>query len=267
MNSLLKFLKIINRSSEINGLNVRKILKVFLSCISYFSDIIKYNQFNDSKYKLPLRIANLFPALGDKSSAAGVANGHYFHQDLWAARKIYQKNPDLHVDVGSSIEGFISHLLVFMKKVHVIDIRSLESDIENLTFIQSDATTLKELADNSVTSISSLHAAEHFGLGRYGDPIDPLAHISFMKSLARVLSINGTLYFSVPIGIERLEFNAQRVLSPYTVLQVFNASNLRLVSFSLVKDDHNLYLNADMDEASMQNYGCGLFEFTKDYFS
>jgi hypothetical protein len=40
--------------------------------------------------------------------------------------------------------------------------------------------------------------------------------------------------------------------------------NLRLVSFSLVKDDEKLYVNADMGEAAIQKCGCGFFEFTKD---
>ena len=263
MKSLYRVLKKINRTAEINGLNIRKIIFSITSFPNFFSDINKYKKSEESEFKLPFKYSNLFPALSDKKSDAGVASGHYFHQDLWAAKKIYQKRTENHVDIGSSIEGFISHLLVFMEKVYVIDIRRLESDIENLSFIQSDATSLKEFADNSLNSISSLHAAEHFGLGRYGDPVDPLAHISFMKSLARVLKINGVLYFSVPVGIERVEFNAQRVLSPHTVLKIFESANLRLVSFSLIKDDQKLYINADMDEAAIQRYGCGLFEFTK----
>jgi Caenorhabditis protein of unknown function, DUF268 len=91
------------------------------------------------------------------------------------------------------------------------------------------------LQRNSVESLSSLHAAEHFGLGRYSDPIDLDACFKFMDSLQTVLAPAGRLYFSVPVGRERVEFNAHRVFSPLTILRRF--SLLQLESFSFVGDD------------------------------
>jgi len=37
--------------------------------------------------ELPVRLRYLYPILEDLGDEAGVASGHYFHQDLWAARK------------------------------------------------------------------------------------------------------------------------------------------------------------------------------------
>src|SRR5262245_51188927 len=52
-----------------------------------------------------------YPILSDYGGAAGVARGHYFYMDLWAARKIFKAAPSRHVDIGSRIDGFVAHLL------------------------------------------------------------------------------------------------------------------------------------------------------------
>ncbi|RSD35376.1 MAG: methylase [Methanohalophilus sp.] len=202
---------------------------------------------------------SFYPILTDYDSLAGSIRGHYFHQDLWAARKIYRHQPTEHVDIGSRIDGFVAHLLTFMP-VTVIDVRHLNSDVKNLKFYQSDATKLK-LKSNSIESISSLHAIEHFGLGRYGDPINENACYEAMLELSRVLKINGRLYFSVPIGIERVEFNAHRIFDPSTILNYFD--HLELIEFSAVDDNGLYHENADPYYFSDCNFACGLFEFTK----
>jgi SAM-dependent methyltransferase len=242
------------------GLDLRKLIYSVISIPGFIADIFSYNKkLKASQYGL--KISHFYPILHEKHIPSGEASGHYFHQDIWAARKIYKSNPERHIDVASSVTGFISSLLVF-RKVEVVDIRPNTSTIEGLSFIQSDATNLKEFEDSSVESISSLHAGEHFGLGRYGDPIDPDAHIKFMKSLTRVLKPGGRLYYAIPSGREKVYFNAHRVLSPHTVVSGFEG--LRLLSFSCVKDDGNLYENCDLETVSQETYGCGLYEFTKD---
>ncbi len=168
--------------------------------------------------------------------------------------------PEQHIDIGSRIDGFITHLLVFMP-VTVVDIRPIQSTVGGLTFIQDDATELAGFRTGSVNSLSSLHVAEHFGLGRYSDPVDPDACFKFMRALERVLAPNGRLYFSVPCGRERVEFNAHRVFAPQTILDSF--PGLQLVSFSAVGDDGNFYEDADPVAVAKYELGCGLFEFTK----
>ena len=207
-----------------------------------------------------MRLADLFPILTDGGEGAGVVGGHYFYQDLWAARKIFERMPGRHIDVGSRIDGFIAHLLVFMP-VTVVDIRPLESPVTGLTFLQDDATELSEIPNGSVDSLSSLHVAEHFGLGRYSDPIDPAACFKFMTALERVLAPGGRLYFSVPIGRERVEFNAHRVFAPQTILDSF--PGLRVLSFSVVRDDGRLHEDTDPAAVANSEFACGLFEFTK----
>jgi hypothetical protein len=225
----------------------------------FLIDLYKYRTMNTSS-TFRLNFLDMFPILSDRKDKAGVASGHYFHQDLWAAKKIFERHPSQHIDIGSRLDGFVAHLLVFMP-VTVVDIRRLESDLTGLRFLQDDATELSTMADNSVDSISTLHAAEHFGLGRYSDPIDPMACFKFMGALQRVLTPGGRLYFSVPIGRERVEFNAHRVFAPKTILDSF--SSLRLVSFSFVGDDGQIYEEVDALKIAESEFACGLFEFTK----
>ncbi len=226
----------------------------------YIRDLFAYRSHKEYGPKFRLRLSVLYPILADYNDASGTASGHYFHQDLLVARKVFAAKPAKHIDIGSRVDGFIAHLLCF-REVNYVDIRPLKSAVPGLHFICSDATNLSEFADNSVESISSLHAAEHFGLGRYGDPVDPQACFRFMQSLARVLALDGRLYFAVPVGRERVEFNAHRVFSPSTVLESF--ADVKLLSFSLVKDDGKLYANVAPHEGEDCRYGCGIFEFTK----
>jgi hypothetical protein len=251
-----RFLK---RQSYITGFHPRIFFRSLVGTPSFLSDLYKYRAMNTST-AFRLNLLDMFVILSDRKDNAGIASGHYFHQDLWAARKIFERHPAQHIDIGSRLDGFVAHLLVFMP-VTVIDIRRLESNLTDLSFLQDDATKLSRMEDNSVDSISTLHAAEHFGLGRYSDPIDPMACFKFMGALQRVLAPGGRLYFSVPIGRERVEFNAHRVFAPKTVLDSF--SSLRLVSFSFVGDDGHIYEDVDALKIPESELACGLFEFTK----
>jgi hypothetical protein len=102
---------------------------------------------------------------------------------------------------------------------------------------------------------------EHIGLGRYGDPLDPEGSVKGALELQRVLEKGGNLLVSLPIGRERICFNAHRVHAPKSVLGIF--SSLQLVDFSFVDDDGVFHENAQLDSAKSLEYGCGLFHFQK----
>jgi len=204
--------------------------------------------------------ANAQPMLSDLTATAGTAGGHYFHQDLWAARRIHRARPPAHVDIGSRVDGFVAHVLTFMP-VTVVDIRPLESRVEGLSFVRGDICQLTPFADNSIESLSCLHALEHIGLGRYGDPIVPDGWRQALAECSRVLAPGGRFYLGTPIGTERLHFNAGRVFSPLTIMAALPA--LRLVSFAAVNDEGPLVDPADPAAFVGADYSCGLFEFTK----
>ena len=183
-----------------------------------------------------------------------------FWQDLWAARKIHASKVPRHYDIGSRLDGFIAHCLPFCEVV-MLDIRPLQVPIKNLSFIQANCMDMPAIEDDSLDSFSSLHAVEHFGLGRYGDPIDPTGYQKAIWEIQRVVKPEGSVYFSVPIGIERLEFNGHRVFNPHTVLALFDQCDL--VEFSVIDDQNIFHEKVDPNNFYALQYGCGLFHFRK----
>jgi hypothetical protein len=159
---------------------------------------------------------NDYPCLDDFGDSAGVAKGHYFHQDLYVAQCIYADKPERHLDVGSRIDGFITHLISF-RSIDLLDIRPLKLKVPNLNYVQHDLSTGAPLEKiESYESVSSLHALEHFGLGRYGDPIDPDGHTKGLIAVSTLVMKSGVFFLSFPTTgkYSRIEFNAQRVLAP-----------------------------------------------------
>ena len=203
----------------------------------FVSDARAYRNASAPDTAFPFMWSETQPMLADFSAQAGSAAGHYFHQDLWAARRVYAARPRFHLDVGSRVDGFVAHLLTFMP-VTVVDIRPLESDVPGLTFVRGDICRLTGFASDSIESLSCLHAVEHIGLGRYGDPIEPDGWIAALRECSRLLAPGGRFYLGTPIGRERLNFNSGRVFSPLTIVGA--VPSLELVSFSAVNDDGRL---------------------------
>ena len=243
------------------GFDLRHFARALRGLGPFAANLVRYRYHQASApTTFRVRARHMYPVLVDRYERAGEASGHYFHQDLWAARHVFVDNPPRHYDVGSRIDGFIAHLLSFRGEVYVFDIRGLDSRVTGLHFVRGNATALP-LPDASVHSISCLHAAEHFGLGRYGDSIDPQASFTAAGELKRVLAPGGRLYFSVPIGRERLEFDAHRVFAPATVLSAF--AELELVEFAAVDDEGGYRPSADPGDYVAAHYSCGLFLYKK----
>lgn len=240
------------------GFDVPSILRSLRRIPSLINDGRRYRKVGDHRF--PLRLRYLYPVLADYDQPAGAVQGHYFLQDLWAARRVYKERPASHTDIGSRVDGFVAHILTFMP-VTVVDIRPLDAPVEGLTYIQDDATRLLSLPDESVESLSCLHALEHFGLGRYGDPVEPNAWERALDSFQRVLRRGGRLLLSVPIGRERVEYNAHRIFSPRTI--VSSVPLLRLESFSAIGDAGQFVIDTDPGLFAHSTFACGLFEFTK----
>lgn len=206
------------------------------------------------------------PCLHDRYTQSGIASGHYFHQDLLVASRVYERKPRRHVDVGSSVAGFVAHIAVF-RQVEVFDIRPLSTAVKNIVFRQCDLTSVPPEYEGCCDSLSCLHALEHFGLGRYSDRIDSEGHLKGLRSLHKLLEADGILYLSVPIGRQRIEFNAHRVFAVSTVMGMLR-DGFEIIGFSYVDDDGMLHESAELDQRSSARsfglrYGCGIFECRK----
>jgi SAM-dependent methyltransferase len=200
---------------------------------------------------------DLYPCLHDKTATTSF-DTHYFYQDVWAFGNIVRGGAPEHVDVGSRVDyiGF----LTAVTKVTFIDIRPLEAQLDNLANLSGSILSIP-YPDDSVPSLSCLHVAEHIGLGRYGDPLDPLGTAKACAELRRVLAPGGNLYFGLPVGRPRVCFNAHRIHSTGQILRYFEGLALR--EFSFVDDAGRFTADADMASADGAKYGCGLFHLTK----
>lgn len=230
---------------------------------SFFEkDSIEYEQKN-IREQFQVNRNNLWPVIGEKYAYAGVV-GNYFWQDLWAARKVVQSGVKNHFDIGSRLDGFIAHLLSAGIDVTMIDVRKFPTEIEQLHTIVDDATSLHQISDESIESMSALCSLEHFGLGRYGDPINPESCFQCFDNIQKKLKKGGRLYIAVPVGKERVEFNAHRVFYASTIVKCFNS--LQLEEFSCTAQgeiEYNVDLHEYDDDTHNGEYRYGLFSFTK----
>ena len=221
-----------------------------------------------STYNPDFKIGKKVKIYKDFFESAGVASGHYFHQDLFVAREIFEANPSRHYDIGSRIDGFISHLAVF-RKVEIFDIRLLKSTEKNIQFIQldiMDARAVEKILP--VESLSCLHTAEHFGLGRYGDTVDFDGWETGLLNMFKLIKAGGILYFSTPVSsVQRVEFNAHRVFNP-VFLESFLTQHFSIVKSAIVRDAGHLEHYPNLSDKNFLNgfkdkYACGIWVLQK----
>jgi SAM-dependent methyltransferase len=206
---------------------------------------------------IKLSWSDQLPQLFDRTPTSPF-DAHYTYQDAWAAHRIFAASPAHHVDVGSRI-SFVVGLTPFVS-VTFVDIRPLPISIPGLTTLDGDILALP-FEDQSVSSLSCLHVAEHIGLGRYGDRLDPDGTTKAARELERVLAPGGSLYFSVPVGNPRIAFNAHRIHDPTEIVELFNA--LALDEFAGVDDSGAFRSDVRPADLRDERYGCGFFHFVR----
>jgi len=256
----MKIKKIIRRSL---GLVYRLIspvfdpIKAFCAFPNYVGYLVDFVKYFGSKNSEKIKIMDLYPIVNEKT-ATTYFDPQYFYQGVWAFEKIYNSKVRDHVDVGSQTN--LVSFLTIITRVKFVDIRPLQARLNNFESVKGSILDLP-FSDNSINSLSCLHVAEHIGLGRYGDSIDPLGTKKACRELVRVLAPGGGLYFSLPIGVPTVCFNAHRVHSVQQILNYFDG--LKLEEFSAVDDKGNFIKNADADGFKEAIYSGGLFHFIK----
>lgn len=261
-----QFILTIYRLFILFGFDPRRTIQSIRGLPHYFRDLQQIKtQVKNSEREIPFK--NPYLCLGDRFKESGSTSGHYFHQDLLVANRIFLNTPEKHVDIGSRVDGFVAHVASF-RPIEVIDIRTSSNRIPNISFIQADIMT--PVSDDLVSycdSLSCLHALEHFGLGRYGDPINYDGYLLGLANIYQILKKDGKFYFSVPIGPQRIEFNAHRVFSISYLLECLQGK-FSFDQFSYVDDQGAFHQDVLLTSENIQTnfncyYGCGIFEMIK----
>lgn len=262
-----KLIRMHSLAAEQFGVDLLKTLAGLRGLPAFFRDLAKFRGGYGGKFVLN-------PYLGDRYKEGGSTKNEYFWQDLLVAQRIFREQPLRHVDVGSRVDGFVAHVASF-RHIEVFDIRPVTSDIPGVVFMQADLMSSGAVDglcgenEGYCDSLSCLHAIEHFGLGRYGDPVNPLGYQRGIENLAKLLQPGGRLYLSTPIGSERVEFNANWVFDPNTILSVANAANLRLDELTVLDQQggHETVLRPSAEQLNAlakEHYRLGIFHFLKE---
>jgi SAM-dependent methyltransferase len=218
----------------------------------YVGDLFRYLRSPGAE---PWSNISLRPMLEDKTATTGF-DAHYVYLGAWAFRQIVTNRPERHVDIGAQI-GWVT-CLASVTEVVFLDVRPFPGSVEGLESRAGDILALP-FGDRELSSVSCLHVAEHIGLGRYGDAIDPLGTRKAIGELARVLAVGGCLYFALPVGRPKVVFNAHRIHDPTTILQWFGEEGLRVEDFAAVDDRGRFCPHAQPRDFRDQRYACGMY--------
>lgn len=262
---MTKYLRKVHRFLLFFGFDGLTFLKNLSSLPYFLMSFLKFKKLFKGKERISFNLQLL-----DRDKSAGAVKSHYFWQDLVVARKINESNVKNHADIGSRIDGFIAHLLSFGLNLTIFDIRPLPFEFEGLKFKRLNLMeNIKTSADGQFESLSCLHTIEHFGLGRYNDPIDPEGHFKGLSQITKLIKPKGVFYLSFPIGKNKIEFNAHRVIEPKAFFEEHLSSLFQLSQFiiidesceiiSLLSQEFTLY------DFNKHEYSCGIFILKKNY--
>ena len=251
------------------GLDPRTFIRSLRGLPNYLRDWSAFRKGYTGKMKL-------MPCLHDRYEEGGATKGEYFWQDLLVARAINAAKPVKHVDIGSRVDGFVAHVASF-REIEVFDVRPISTEVPGVVFRQADLMSpasflvAKGLSVSGggggyCDSLSCLHAIEHFGLGRYGDPINPQGYKRGISNMARLLQSGGTLYLSTPIGQERVEFNANWVFDPRSIVLSAAEAGMtlrKLIIITATNGPQEVAIDAaTLADLAQRRYQLGLFTFT-----
>lgn len=252
--------KIKNAYLTISGILIH-ILRTPKSFLYVFSEIIYYLK-TKSAFKnadIKNQIFETLPIFFQRREST--FDRHYVYQAYWASKIIKEHSASIkfHTDISSNV-SYVVQLSAFIP-VHFIEYNPPKINLPDITLVKGDLLNLP-FEDETLQSISCMHVLEHIGLGRYGDPIDPLGMKKACLQLTKKLSIGGHLLVSFPVGRPRVVFNAHRVLHPVDILEYF--PGLTLKKFAMVGDLGGLVIDCNPEHALGMNFACGMYCFTKN---
>lgn len=254
-----------------NLLRIQRVVLLFFKPKVVF-DLINFNTLkstsSDSR-NFSTRLLDTFPISGEATKYTSF-DRHYVYHTAWAARVVSELKPQIHTDISSSL--YFCSIVSAFNPVQFYDYRPADLKLSGLTTNPGDLMKLP-FESRSLESVSCMHTLEHIGLGRYGDPLDPNGDLKAISELKRVVKIGGSLVLVVPVGKQRIEFNAHRIYDPekfksYVLDQNESGSEGEFIlkEYAYIPETDKegpLKRNASLDEGKKDNYACGCFWFIR----
>lgn len=135
---------------------------------------------------------------------------YYYDTDMWlyqALQKYSIKDKDV-IIIGSEKPWYETMACVYSGKgCSCLEYNKRICAYDKIKYYQYNSYNSLPKFDVCI-SISSI---EHSGLGRYGDNISPMGDIRAMQDVKNILKKDGLFFLAVPIGEDRVMWNAHRV--------------------------------------------------------
>lgn len=245
--------------------NPIKLFKTVAYLPKFYGD---YRQLSKEAAKIghKFHIKYMFPVYIDYSVTS--INKHYWFQDIYVAQKIIdlqrEKPENLHIDIGSRVEGFITSLISARVNLIFCDINLPRVPFPGASAKNLDLQDMKPEDFKDAGSVSTLHVLEHLGLGKYGDKIDPIGHKRIFTDFSRVLQPGTKLFLSSPVSNKPgLVFNAGRHLDPKEMIEDAVNNGFTVDETAIVQDDWGFDINPTDEQLYESEYGCLILSLTK----
>ncbi len=199
--------------------------------VKFFRQYREFKEQGDGSFPL----GKWYPRLDDIGKECGEVRGTYPIGDLYVAQKIFEAKPVNHLDIGSRIDGFVFHVASF-REISVMDIRNMPFKIKNINFINHDITD-DIISSGEWHSISCLHSLEHYGMGRYGDKVNFSGYLEALNNIFFMLKWGGTFYLAIPVGKQRIDWNAYRVFDFGRITQTLKDIGFKIQSLVFINND------------------------------
>ena len=163
--------------------------------------------------------------------------GYYGETDVWLyqALEAYPiKGKDVLI-IGSNKPWYESMVIAYGGNPITIDYNKIITDDVRLIVMTVEEFNKSPKKVDIVFSISSI---EHDGLGRYGDPLNPIADLEFMLTCSKkYLKPDGHMILAVPVGEDCIAWNAHRIYGRHRLPLLINSWNI-IATFGFSEEDY-----------------------------